>query len=131
MTETDSDWYSPEAATFGDRLAGAREAAGLSQKDFAKSLGVKFATLVSWENDTGEPRANRLQMLAGMLGVSLGWLMTGLGDGLAAPDDATEIPADVAALMQEMRRLRAQMVQTLDKMGQVEKQLQTAMRRTL
>lgn len=131
MTETDSDWYSPEAATFGDRLAGAREAAGLSHKDLAKSLGVKFATLVSWENDMGEPRANRLQMLAGMLGVSLGWLMTGLGDGLAAPDDATEIPADVAALMQEMRRLRAQMVQTLDKMGQVEKQLQTAMRRTL
>ena len=131
MTETDSDWYSPEAATFGDRLAGAREAGGLSQKDLAKSLGVKFATLVSWENDMGEPRANRLQMLAGMLGVSLGWLMTGLGDGLAAPDDATEIPADVAALMQEMRRLRAQMVQTLDKMGQVEKQLQTAMRRTL
>jgi transcriptional regulator with XRE-family HTH domain len=131
VTETDSDWYSPEAATFGDRLAGAREAAGLTQKQLAKSLGVKLTTLVSWENDTGEPRANRLQMLAGMLGVSLGWLMTGQGDGLAAPDDATEIPADVAALMQDHRRLRAQMVQLLDKMGQVEKQLQTALRRTL
>ncbi|WP_322895164.1 MULTISPECIES: helix-turn-helix transcriptional regulator [unclassified Yoonia] len=131
MTETDTDWYSAEAATFGDRLAGAREAAGLSQKDLAKSLGVKLSTLASWENDTGEPRANRLQMLAGMLGVSLGWLMTGQGDGLAAPDDAVEMPADVAALMQELRKLRAQMGQTLDRMGQVEKQLQTALRRVV
>ncbi|MBQ2260960.1 MAG: helix-turn-helix domain-containing protein [Loktanella sp.] len=131
MTETDTDWYSPEAATFGDRLAGAREAAGMSQKDLAKSLGVKLSTLISWENDTGEPRANRLQMLAGMLGVSLGWLMTGQGDGLGAPDDAVEMPADVVALMQEMRKLRAQMANTLDRMGQVEKQLQTALRRVI
>ncbi|MFN3664446.1 multiprotein-bridging factor 1 family protein [Yoonia sp.] len=131
MTETNTDWYSPEAATFGDRLAGAREEAGLSQKDLAKSLGVKLTTLISWENDTGEPRANRLQMLAGMLGVSLGWLMTGQGDGLNAPDDAVEIPADVTALMQELRKLRAQMTHTLDRMGQVEKQLQTALRRVI
>jgi transcriptional regulator with XRE-family HTH domain len=129
MTETDLDWYGAEAATFGDRLAGAREAAGLSQKDLAKSLGVKLTTLQSWENDTGEPRANRLQMLAGMLGVSMGWLMTGQGDGLDAPQDAADMPDDIAAMLQEMRRLRAQVVQTLDKMGQVEKRLLTHLRR--
>jgi HTH-type transcriptional regulator, cell division transcriptional repressor len=131
MTGTDQDWYSPEAATFGDRLAGAREKAGLTQTALAEALGVKESTLAAWENDTREPRANRLQMLAGMLGVSLGWLITGQGDGLAAPDDVSEIPADVAALMQDLRRLRAQMVHTLDKMGHVEKQLQTALRRVI
>ena len=131
MTQTGHDWYSAETATFGDRLAGAREAAGLSQKDLAKALGVKLTTLVAWENDTSEPRANRLQMVAGLLGVSLGWLITGQGDGLDAPDGVVEIPADIAALMQEMRKLRAQMVQTIDRMGQVEKQLQTALRRMI
>jgi HTH-type transcriptional regulator, cell division transcriptional repressor len=128
MTDTDTDWYSADAATFGDRLAGAREAAGLTQKELAKSLGVKHTTLVSWENDMSEPRANRLQMLAGMLGVSLGWLITGQGDGLAAPDDATPIGADIHALLKQMRALRARMAHDLEKIGHLEKQLLTALR---
>ena len=78
-------YYSETAATFGDRLAGAREGAGLSQEALATQLGVEIGTLQAWEDDMDEPRANRLQMLAGMLNVSLSWLLTGRGDGPEAP----------------------------------------------
>ena len=67
MTE-DQGWFSEETATFGDRLAGAREAAGLDQSAFAAKLGVRKNVVVSWENDLKEPRANRLQMMSGILG---------------------------------------------------------------
>ena len=42
-------------------------------------------TLRNWEEDRAEPRANRLQMLAGMLDVSLVWLISGLGRGRGRP----------------------------------------------
>ena len=38
------DWYGEASATFGDRLAGAREAAGLSQEALAAKLGVMPST---------------------------------------------------------------------------------------
>ena len=58
MEET-HDWYSPEASTFGDRVAGARDQAGMTQQQLAKRLGIRLATLRAWENDLSEPRANR------------------------------------------------------------------------
>ena len=84
MTDA-TDWYSPETATFGDRIAGAREALGLSQRDLAHRLGVRPETLRGWEDDRTEPRSNRLQMLAGLLNVSIRWLLTGEGEGLEGP----------------------------------------------
>ena len=46
-------------------------------------MGIRPQTLRNWEEDRAEPRANRLQMLAGMLDVSLVWLMSGRGRGAA------------------------------------------------
>ena len=43
----------------------------MTQKLVAKRLGTKLVTLKSWEQDMAEPRANRLSMLAGLLGVSV------------------------------------------------------------
>ena len=99
--------YSDETATFGDRLVLAREAAGIGQAELAHHLGVKPAMLRTWEEDGAEPRANRLQMLAGMLNVSMVWLMSGQG---AAPRAVgPELPAGAAAqaCLAELRRLRA------------------------
>lgn len=50
MAETSPEhtWYSADVATFGDRLAGAREAAGLTQEDLAQRLGVRLTTLQNW-----------------------------------------------------------------------------------
>jgi len=120
--ENNQNWYSAAAATFGDRLAAARETAGLSQKQLAERLGVKLGTYRNWEDDASEPRANRLTMLAGMLGVSMRWLMTGTGEG---PDLEAEgeVSSDVRAILAQMRELRVQMQRSSVKLGQLEKKL--------
>jgi len=120
-------WYSDETATFGDRLAGAREKAGLSQHELSERLGVKLTTLRQWENDLAAPRANRLQMLAGMLGVSLTWLLTAHGDGIDAPVDVAAVPKDVTAALSEIRALRQDLARTGDKLEQLERRLRQAL----
>ncbi len=127
MTD-ETSWFDEKEATFGDRLAGARENVGLSQAKLAKSIGVKTSTLAAWENDLSEPRANRLSMLSGNLGVSLGWLLTGEGEGLDAPEDSLATPAELSAILAEMRGLRTQMLQSAEKMGRLEKRLKQVMR---
>ena len=117
------DWFSDDKATFGDRLAGAREAAGLSQEDLARRLGVKAKTIHAWEDDLSEPRANRLQMLAGLLNVSLMWLMTGNGDGVAPPEEVPPVPEDIEALLTDLRLMRAEIGRMGERMGLMEKRL--------
>ena len=73
----EKNWYSNDAATFGDRVAAARESRQMTQKALAKRLGVGLKTIEGWENDLSEPRANKLQMLSGVLDVSIPWLLTG------------------------------------------------------
>ena len=116
-------WFDPAATTFGDRLAGAREQSGMSPADLAKRLGVKLATLKSWEDDFNEPRANKLQMLAGILNVSLSWILTGEGEGIEAPDDVLDGPSDVQDLLLEIRDIRTQLARSSDRLGRLEKAL--------
>jgi len=121
--ETKVDWYSEDRATFGDRVTGAREAMGWSQKELAKRLGVKLKTVAGWEDDLSEPRANKLQMLAGILNISLVWLLTGDGEGVNEPQDNTPLPADVKGLLTELRQLRGKMKENIDQLGRLEKRL--------
>ncbi len=128
-TNLDQDgWYSDEQATLGDRLAAAREAAGLSQAQLAGRLGVRTRTLRSWESDLAEPRANRLQMLAAMLGVSLRWLLSGEGEGISPPS-MQELSAEetreqaLNRAMTDLRGLRAEMLALAVRVGQAEKRL--------
>jgi transcriptional regulator with XRE-family HTH domain len=124
----DQDWYSAETATFGDRLAGARDAAGLGQKALAEKLGVKTSVIQGWEDDLKEPRANRLQMVSGILSVSMSWLLTGEGDGPEAPDEENLMTSDLADLLVEMRALRGQIAQSGEKLGRLEKRLRAALK---
>lgn len=124
-----SAWFSAEVATFGDRLAGAREAAGLSQSDLAKRLGVRLTTVQGWEDDASEPRSNRLQMVAGMLSVSIRWLLTGEGDGLEAPSAPGTHDAATVDVLADLARMRAQMLALTQEMGQMESRLHHLMRR--
>ncbi len=121
MTEfAEQNWYTNDASTFGDRVVAAREAHNLTSKALARHLGVAAKTIENWENDVSEPRANKLQMLSGVLNVSIPWLLTGEGDELeVSPTD----PTDLAALLTEMRSLRAEMVATADRLGVLEKRL--------
>lgn len=124
----DADWYSDDAATFGDRLTAAREAADMTGEDLATRLGVKVTTLAAWEQDVKEPRANRLQMLAGMLGVSLSWLLTGQGDGLPPPEAENPTDADLLSLLGELRALRFTIAESADRLARLEKRLRHMMK---
>ena len=124
MTPQDDDWFGPDAATFGDRLAGARELAGMTQAQLARRLGVKKSTIVAWEEDRSDPRANRLQMVSGLLNVSIIWLMN--GEGAGAPEDSEiEVPADVAEVLTELREIRLAQVRLAERAGRLEKRLRT------
>lgn len=127
--ETDEQgWYSNAAATFGDRVAAGREALGMTQAVLARRLGVKMVTLQNWENDLSEPRANKLQMLAGILNVSLMWLLTGEGDGLDAPGEAGLAQPGLADILAEVAAMRLEALRTARRLGQLEKRLRQAMK---
>ena len=122
------DWFSEDMATFGDRLSAAREAASLSRKELAQRVGIKTSTLRAWEEDLSEPRANRLSMLAGLLGVSISWLLTGEGEGVSAPDEEEQAGGDVAALLTDLRTVRAQISSANDRLARIEKRLREGAR---
>lgn len=127
MTDTDStNWYSADAATFGDRISGAREAANLTQEGLARRLGVKLSTIQNWENDHSDPRANKLQMMAGMLNVSIRWLLTGEGDGIEAPVAPSN--GDLNKALADLSRMRAQALALSQDMGHLEKRLRVLLR---
>ncbi|MBE2276367.1 MAG: helix-turn-helix transcriptional regulator [Rhodobacteraceae bacterium] len=121
-------WYDAEVATLGDRLQGAREAAGLSQEELAQRLGVRLTTVQAWEDDMAEPRGNRLQMLAGLLNVSLGWLITAEGEGIEAPVEGPALPAAAVEALAELSRLQAHVVGLAREIAAVEKRMRQILR---
>jgi transcriptional regulator with XRE-family HTH domain len=122
-----ASWFSEDAATFGDRMAGAREVLAMSQADLALSIGVKLKTIRAWEDDLSEPRANRLQMLAGILNVSIMWLLNGEGDGLDAPATGNELAPDLSQILSGMRQLSTEASRISKQISQLEKRLRIAL----
>ena len=121
------DWYGPDAATFGDRVVGAREKSGMTQAELSRRLGIKLTTLQGWEEDRSEPRANKLQMLTGMLNVSLSWLLSGEGIG---PEEPSTVPLsdDTQAILIEMRAIKTDMTRTADRLSRLEKRLRLSLK---
>lgn len=113
--------YTDAAATFGDRVALAREAQGMTQEQLARRLGLRAATITNWEHDRAEPRANKLQMLAGVLSVSMIWLMTGVGHGPSLRDEDPEL--NVAEILLELREIRQTHMALIDRLTRLEKRL--------
>lgn len=126
MATDNEGWYSNDSATFGDRVAAAREALGMTQKALAARLGVAIKTIEKWEDDLSEPRANKLQMLAGVLNVSMPWLLMGEGPGLDEPSGG-EAVAEVGDILTEMRQLRGTLIQTGERLAVLEKRLKTTL----
>lgn len=119
MRDDTTDWYSAEQATFGDRVAGARDAMSMDQKSLARQLGVKLQTVRDWEDDVSEPRANKLQMLAGVLNVSMSWLLTGEGEGVSGPDEE----ASPGVTLEDITALRGDLVSALKRLERLELRL--------
>ncbi|MEO0763277.1 MAG: transcriptional regulator, partial [Pseudomonadota bacterium] len=77
-----------------------------------------------------EPRANRLQMLAAFLNVSIVWLLTGRGEGAPVlPEYGDEETAagpgggEMAQVLGEMRKLRLRQARLAEELGRLEKRL--------
>jgi transcriptional regulator with XRE-family HTH domain len=123
------EWYGPDAATFGDRLAAARDNAKMTQAQMVRRLGIKASTLKAWEQDLSEPRANHLSIMAGVLNVSMMWLMNGEGEGLDAPNaDGPVSEVDLGELLRDMRDLRVTISQSAEQLGRLEKRLRGALK---
>lgn len=104
MTMMDEcDYYGDSVSTLGERISVAREQAGLTEEELATHLAVQRRTIDAWEGDGAEPRSNMLAMLAGVLGVSPAWLLTGAGDGVSAPEASLDHRALRLRLAAELR----------------------------
>lgn len=77
------------------RIAHAREAAGLSQPEFADLLEVHVNSVRNWEGSGGDPDVlpyKRISAIAQVLGVSVLWLL--FGTDAATAKDATSLLVD-------------------------------------
>lgn len=110
-----TDWQASEQ-TLGGRISIAREAASLSSAEVARRLGIKSETLRNWETDRSEPRSNRLTMLAGVLNVSPGWLLSGRGEGPPVGEVSGEDMLALQMLVDSARREQQSLADTLDRL---------------
>lgn len=111
----------PDEDTIGGRIGRAREAAGLSVKQVAWRLGVKVATIKAWESDRSQPGSHRLTNLAGLLHVSLSWIVHGVGIG-PAEDLDDETNQEMSQQLDRLRLLHLETGQLIEKLkGEVER----------
>jgi transcriptional regulator with XRE-family HTH domain len=109
----------PDTDTLGGRLSRARDAVGLSAAQLARRIGVQSSTIQAWESDRSQPRANRLSMLAGVLNVSLSWLLHGIGTA-PSEEDEMELNESVALQLDRLKRLHQE---TADIIMQIERDI--------
>lgn len=95
----------PDSDTFGGRFSRARDAIGLSTKELAGRLGVKTATIHAWETDRSQPGSRRLALLSGLLGVSLSWLLHGVGIGPIEVDESRDSEDGFGDQLSKLRQL--------------------------
>ncbi|MAQ44544.1 MAG: transcriptional regulator [Confluentimicrobium sp.] len=105
----------------GARIAAARAAQGLSPDALADRLGVRPETVARWEQGSSAPRGNKLQMLAGLLGLPLTAL---LSDAAPATEPAAEGDT-AAALLDEIRAAQMLIRQGTDRVQAAEARLRT------
>lgn len=119
-----NDHFNEAVATFGDRLEAAREAKGLSVVGLADKLGVDASRVEAWEADADAPRANRIQLLAGLLNVSIIWLISGDGNGTSRVAETYQRPTGVNDALGEISQLKATLSGALEKLERLESRLQ-------
>lgn len=103
-------------ADVGSRIEAARELAGMDRAEFGAQVGVRPETVAAWESGERPTRSNKLVLIAGVLGVSLSWLMIGRGEGPSAPSQPAPLApelADIRADLEELADRIDQVVQSL------------------
>lgn len=92
--------------TTGQRIKAARKAAGLTQKELGKKLGVAYQTFAQWENDLRNPKMETLERIADALDISVDYLLKGtiainsayIGPGVAIYRNTSPYGIDLSAL---------------------------------
>ncbi len=107
--------------TLGARISKAREQSGLNLTTAAKLAGIKRATLKSWEIDASEPRVAKLNMLAGIFGVSVTYFLADEGHKGELEGEAASKEQLLRALQEQFQALQEaqrHLGETLDNVGQ-------------
>lgn len=85
-------------AQIGRRITEARVALGDSVEVVAERIGVTATTVEGWESGEAPLRANHLNKVAGVLGISLSWLIMGRGpEPLSDTTELGRLRSDLAA----------------------------------
>ncbi|WP_069300376.1 helix-turn-helix domain-containing protein [Neptunicoccus sediminis] len=129
MTPTETalaETFEATSASFGGRLQAAREAKGLTVQGLSEKLGVQPESIEAWESDEDSPRSNRLQMLAGLLNVSIVWLINGESNGTSHVEDAFDRPVAINDALGEIAQLKETLAAAVEKLDQLETRLQEA-----
>jgi transcriptional regulator with XRE-family HTH domain len=76
----------------GARLRESRKAAGLTQEELARAVGVSRSAVAQWETDRSGQVGGNLARIAAVLGVAVAYLLTGAGprEGGGDAENATE-----------------------------------------
>lgn len=96
-------------ATLGKRISETRKKRGFTVQDLALQTGVTDKTVKSWENGKNKPRANKMQMLAGILGTPLLWLL----EGREQFDPQSNGLSQLEILAQKLKRMNQLQVELL------------------
>ncbi len=91
-----------EQMTLGERIKDARMGLELTVAQAARQAGITEKTLRSWESGKSEPRGSRLSLLAGVLNVSLVWLMEGRSD----LDPIVQEQSSLDVIQQKLEQMR-------------------------
>lgn len=102
----------------GERLARARLAAGLTQREVADRIGVKESTIGKWESGETSPRGHRVSKLAGMLGVSISWILMGRG-----VEPARGAATDIERIRLELDSVRAHLDDVVNELAVLDQRL--------
>jgi hypothetical protein len=65
-------------------------------------------------------------MLAGLLNVSITWLISAEGSGVEAPEKSDEMSDDLKDSLKELMALRVNLLKNVDKINNIEKKLRAS-----
>lgn len=83
-----------ESETAGQRIRRALNAAGATQQQLARYVGVSDKSVGNWVADRDQPKGSHLAKISEMLGVKGSWILTG------------EQTVDAQEMLREMRQLK-------------------------
>lgn len=76
-----SDWE-VEVKLIGEKLRASRLSTGKSRYAVSKETGLSYTSMYEWEKGSREPNVQNLKRLSRHYGVSLNWLIHGIGPRL-------------------------------------------------